>query len=192
MADDKHYVPGDFYRIDDLSGFKIRARGSRKQWDSMITDPRHYSPRQPQDLVVGVRDEQAVPDPRPRQTDQFVVLGTWVTAPSAAFAQVIEVASSREMQPGDVLLVMLDSGEQFRTVLAAINGRLLTLATKLPAPVGGGINGPLQGPTSLSVLPIENSVLDLRGGNPPVPPSNLFILNSPTNGILNQNILGPG
>lgn len=76
MADDKHYVPGDFYRIDDRTGFKVRASRTRKEWTGNIVAAERWERRQPQDFVTGVRDDQSVLDPRPRQPDQFVRLST--------------------------------------------------------------------------------------------------------------------
>lgn len=72
MADDRHYVPGDFYRICDRTGFKVRAGRTRKEWTGRIVRTKSFEMRQPQDLVRGVPDWQAVPDPRPRQANQFI------------------------------------------------------------------------------------------------------------------------
>jgi hypothetical protein len=72
MADDKHYVPGDFYRICDRTGFKVRASKTRKQWDNLIVRLESFEPRQPQDFVRGVPDNQTVPEPRPHQKDIFI------------------------------------------------------------------------------------------------------------------------
>lgn len=64
------YKPGDFWRIDDNSGFKVRSSRTAKQWDGFITtDP---DIRNPQDFVRGRADHQNVPEPRPEQTDVFV------------------------------------------------------------------------------------------------------------------------
>lgn len=76
MADDKHYVPGDFYRIDDRTGFKTRASRTRKEWTGMIVDKARWEARQPQDFVKGVTDNQNVPDPRPRQPNVYIGFGT--------------------------------------------------------------------------------------------------------------------
>jgi hypothetical protein len=72
MADDKHYVPGSFYRICDITGFKVRAERTRKMWSGTIRRIASWEARQPQDFVKGVKDDQAVPDPRPRQVDRFI------------------------------------------------------------------------------------------------------------------------
>lgn len=63
------YKPGDFWRIDDRTGFKVRASQTRKQWDQLIVHNREYEVRQPQDFVRGLRDNQNVPDPRLRPED---------------------------------------------------------------------------------------------------------------------------
>lgn len=74
MADDRHYVPGDFYRIDDRTGFKVRARRTRKEWTNAIVDQNRWEARHPQDFVRGVNDDQTVPEPRPRSPNQYIAL----------------------------------------------------------------------------------------------------------------------
>ena len=69
MADDKHYVPGDFYRICDRTGFKVRASATQQEWTQNIVRKQSWEPRQMQDFVRGIADDQVVPMPRPRQTD---------------------------------------------------------------------------------------------------------------------------
>lgn len=63
--------PGDFWRIDDRSGFKVPASRTRKEWTGEIVDRKSYEARHPQDFVRARRDEQRVPDPRPRPEDVF-------------------------------------------------------------------------------------------------------------------------
>lgn len=83
MADDLHYVPGDFYRLDDRSGFKVRAKRQREEWTGLIVDKNLWEARPSQDFVKGVRDDQTVPEPRPRQNDHFVgPLQTTLIAPA--------------------------------------------------------------------------------------------------------------
>jgi len=74
--DDKHYVPGSFYRIDDRTGFKRRAYRTRKEWTGLIVDRQVWEARQPQDFVKGVFDDQTVPQPRPRSPNTFIEIGT--------------------------------------------------------------------------------------------------------------------
>lgn len=72
MADDRHYVPGDFYRIDDRTGFKVRSGRTRMEWTGFIVSTKVWEERQPQDFVRGVKDNQNVPNPRPRQPNVFI------------------------------------------------------------------------------------------------------------------------
>ena len=151
MADDKHYVPGDYYQIDQIRGYKVRASKTRQQWDRIVTLQASFSPRQPQDLVTGVRDDQSVPLPLPRQANQFTILGTNVAAPAPAGSTAIQVASTVGFNVGDLIQIMLDSGVIFSTTLSAIAGNLLSwTGVGLPASVG-----------TLYGDPIENAVIDL-------------------------------
>ncbi len=59
------YRPGDFWRICDISGRKVRSSQTVKQWDGLIVDRSEYEDRHPQDFVRGRVDRQAVRDARP-------------------------------------------------------------------------------------------------------------------------------
>lgn len=152
MADDRHYVPGDNYILSDLSGRKIRASIARiipgGQTGGLAVAPWEWEPQQPQDFVTGVYDDQVADLVRPRQRNQFVITGTFVTAPSARATSVITVDSAVGFAPTDTIQIMLDSGENFRTTIASISGYDMTLDAPLPATVG-----------TLYGDPIENSVL---------------------------------
>jgi hypothetical protein len=134
MADDKHYVGGEWYRICDRTGFKIRDTRTRKEWTNRIVRDRSWEPRQPQDFVQGVTDDQTVVDPRPRQLDEFQgPLGTTLTATAQAGATFISVQSSVRMFAGDVLQVMTDLGQYFNTTIVdVLNTNLIQIGTALP------------------------------------------------------------
>jgi len=68
----EYYKPGDFYRICDLSGLKVRASETVKQWNGLIVHRDWAETRNPQDFVRGVADLQRVPDPRPEAADRFL------------------------------------------------------------------------------------------------------------------------
>lgn len=159
MANDRWYNPGDWYQIDDLSGFKIRASRSRKipggQTGGMIVAPERWESQQPQDFVRGVVDNQMVEQPRPRQPNQYTILATFVTAPSARGTGVITVDDPAGFQQNDNVYVMLDSGENFLTSIAGIVGDQFYLGTPLPFSVG-----------TLYGDPIENTVLFISHGPP--------------------------
>lgn len=181
MANDRHYEPGDYYQLDDLSGFKIRAKRSRRipggQTGGAVVAPERWEQQQPQDFVRGIVDDQTVPEPRPRQANQFTVLGSEVSAPSARGASAITVYSSRGFTVGMSIQIMLDSGVQFATGILGISGNTFTLASPLPATVGNAGLG----------SPIENMVLALTAAGAGTA---VFVLNVPGFDLLGFNVLG--
>jgi hypothetical protein len=67
------YIPGDFWRICDRCGLKVRQSKTRKTWDNLWTCAATcWEPRHPQDFVKGKADKQSVPEPRPEATDYFL------------------------------------------------------------------------------------------------------------------------
>jgi hypothetical protein len=158
MADDRHYKPGDWYFLDDRSGFKVRSSKARLQWDNVMTSGTHWNPRQPQDMVQGVLDPQAVPWTRSRQVNQFTVLATWVTAFAARGATSLSVNATVGFQVGDLCQVPLDNGNIYQFSVTGISGNVLQFAAPgLPSGCGGTFADPL-----------ENTVVDItatqRGG----------------------------
>lgn len=149
MADDRHYVGGDNYLLDDLSGFKIRASKARLIpggiTGGLAVSPERWEPQQPQDFVSGVPDDQTVALSRSRQQNQFVLVGTEVAAASAAGATSIIVDSAVGFGVGGLCQVVLDNGNVFRFTLTAVAGTTLTFAGQpLPSSVGGGFGDPLE------------------------------------------------
>lgn len=165
--------------MDDLSGFKIRSRKARiipgGQTGHLAVAPARWEPQQPQDFVRGIRDDQTVALSRPRQENRFTLLGTTIVAPSPRLSQMITVASSAGFVPGNVVQIMLDSGVNFITAIAAISGNVWTLPQALPASVG-----------SLYGDPLENSVILRADLVLPV----VFVLGEPGQDILGFNVLG--
>lgn len=74
MANDLFYKPGSWYRIDELSGFKVRAEKTKKTWYGTYRADDNWEPRNAQDFVRGVADDQTVPDARPPAPPTFVPL----------------------------------------------------------------------------------------------------------------------
>jgi hypothetical protein len=67
------YIPGDFYRICDRCGRKIRSSESKRTWDNLWVCPNDWEPRHPQELLnPAPSDRQAVDDPRPRPENVFI------------------------------------------------------------------------------------------------------------------------
>ena len=155
MADDRHYVPGDNYILDDLSGFKIRASKARiipgGQTGGLAVSPARWEEQQPQDYVTGVSDEIAADLVRSRQPNQFVILGTYVTAPSPRLSYGMTVASVAGFQSAMLLLIMLDTGVNQLATLIGATGNMLWVSPGLNATVGSYFGDP-----------IENSIIALR------------------------------
>lgn len=142
MADDRHYVPGDFYRIDERSGFKVRASRTRKEWTGRIVRDQSFEFRQPQDLVRGVVDDQTVPDPRPRQTNVFTFVTTTMAATAVAGAASISLTSTAGMTNGDTLGIATDSGGTQRVTLGGLpSSSVVTISPHLisQASAGNGV-----------------------------------------------------
>lgn len=152
---DKWYKPGDYYVIDDIRGYKVRASHARLQWNNLLTAGSSFSPRQPQDLVVGVVDDQSVPLPRPRQPNRFTIVGTQVIAPAQIGDLSVTVESTEGFAVADRVQIMLDSGVPFQVVLSAVSSYALSWASPgLPSTVG-----------VLYGDPPENAVINLSSGN---------------------------
>ena len=140
MVADRYYKPGSHYKICDVSGFKTRAGDTRKEWQGLVVDKRFYEERQPQDYVKGVRDDQTVPDARPRPKDVFVFLATYATAPALINAQTISVASGVGFTQGMPVQVMLDNGAAWFTWISSATGTTLTFTGGLPLAMAGIFN----------------------------------------------------
>jgi hypothetical protein len=70
------YIPGDFWRICDQCGRKVRRSATKKTWTGLwVCASTCWEPRHPQDFVKGRADKQSVPDPRPEQEDYFLETG---------------------------------------------------------------------------------------------------------------------
>lgn len=155
MSEQWFYNPGDWYVLDDLSGFKRRRSRCDKipggQTGGLIVDRKNWEPQHSQDFVRGIPDEMWVPEARPRQVDQFTVLGTLVSAYSPRGSAVITVESTADFARGYRVLIMLDIGENFRAVVVGIGDHQLRITPVLPASVGDPSLG----------TPIENMVLNM-------------------------------
>lgn len=109
MGRENYYKPGSFYRIDDRTGFAVRAERTRKEWNGLVVWSRVWEPRQPQDFVKGVRDDQTVPEGRPRAAFSFVgPLQSTLSASVAAGGSAISVAAPFSANVGDKVGVMLN------------------------------------------------------------------------------------
>jgi hypothetical protein len=73
MGQADYYKKGDFNRICDRCGVKVKASETRKEWTGWIVCKKDcWEPRHPQEFVRGKRDNQRVQNPRPEPTDNFL------------------------------------------------------------------------------------------------------------------------
>lgn len=108
MADDRHYVGGDWYRICERTGFKVRQGRTRQEWTGRFVRDQSWEERNAQDFVRGSFDDQMVSDPRPRMVDGYVgPLITQLLADAPAGATVLNVVTSVRMIAGDDLWIVL-------------------------------------------------------------------------------------
>lgn len=131
---------GDHRVISDISGRKIWASESRKQWNGSIVHESEWSPRHQQDLIRARRENPGVQNARPEPPDTFIgPLTTTVTAAAVAGATSIEVASTAGMTAADRISVMLESADTFRTTIQTVTDAThLEIANALPGHVGVG------------------------------------------------------
>ncbi len=73
MGRSDYFKKGDFNRICDRCGLKMKASETRREWTGLIvcTDG-CWEARHPQEKVRGKRDRQRVPFPRPESPDVFL------------------------------------------------------------------------------------------------------------------------
>jgi hypothetical protein len=137
-----HYKLGSFYRTDDRTGFPQRAERTRREWNNLIVDQARWEPRQPQDLVKGVPDNQSVPDPRPLGQNVYVGPVSVQTTAAAIIGQtVIPVQTTFGFYEGAKVGCMTDQDGGsvfFTTVAVAPTGSNLVLAKGLPYTMASG------------------------------------------------------
>lgn len=140
MGRDLHYRPGSFYRTDDRTGFPTRAERTRKEWNGYIVGDLYWEARQPQDLVRGVPDYQAVPEARPLAPNTFVGPLYFETAQAIVTGQeIIYLEDTAGINIGDKVGLMMDSGIEFITTIQAIlAGGEVSLLNPAPGPAASG------------------------------------------------------
>lgn len=163
MTEAWYYKPGDNYILDDISGFKVRRSKARMipggQTGRLWVDRRRYEDQHPQDFVRGVIDQQVPEVVRPRQVNQFVIVGSWITAYTPAGSDTLPLDSTDGFQIGRSVVVALDNGDVYYPTIADIVGNALVVFPALPRSVGGSYASPL-----------ENTVVDFGPGSNVIPP----------------------
>jgi hypothetical protein len=130
----KRWKLGDHLVVCDRTGFTRYASQTRKEWNGLRTWTRAWFPRQPQDLVRGLKDDIYVDDPRPRGISEFIgPLTTELTADHPAGTQTITVNTSVRFNAGDRVLIGLDNRQMFSVIVQNVPDTThITLVTPLP------------------------------------------------------------
>lgn len=71
MGKADYLLVGSYNVICDQCGKKFKNKDMKFQWDGLYVCGRCYDPRNPQDFVRGVKDDQSVPVSRPDTTPTF-------------------------------------------------------------------------------------------------------------------------
>ena len=139
------YKPGDFWRICDRTGFRVRASETAKEWNGLIVRDKSWEQRHPQDFVRGRYDKQVVSEPRPEPSGASV--GPLVTSISATDGEdigqtILSVVSSSGFSAGNIVYVAHEGGTLRTSIASVPDGTSLTLAVALPglAPYGAPIS----------------------------------------------------
>jgi hypothetical protein len=127
MGTQLFYKPGSFYRICERTGFAERAERTQKEWTGRIVRDLSWEPRQPQDFVRGIRDNQIAPDPRPRQPNVFLQLETTVAVFTPRGSTSVLLTSAAGMFVGDRVGLLLDGdkGVMWFATIATIVDQLV-------------------------------------------------------------------
>lgn len=130
---------GAFYRQDDRSGFTVRAYNTKQEWTGLIVDESIWEPRNAQDFVRGVRDDQTVPLPRPLPEPTYDgPIYIALTANVAIGATFIPLGSIAGLSVNDEIGVMMDNGVIFRSTISSITSTGVNITGALPWPASSG------------------------------------------------------
>lgn len=116
-----HFIEGDSYVQDDVTGLKIRRSEAVKRWDGALTTKANWERRHPQEFVRAKQEKIIAHPVRPESL--ATVIGPLITrtiAPSTIGATSISVESSVRMLPADQISIMLDIGDTFRAEIVSI------------------------------------------------------------------------
>jgi ethanolamine utilization microcompartment shell protein EutS len=138
------YIPGDYYMICDVCGFKYRRSDMKERWDGHWTCLKDWEPRHPQDYVKGKEDQQAVPIARPDTTDFYNQVT--LSADASEGDTTITVSSATNISDDDNIGITLDDGTiQWTYVNGTPVGNVVTLGEILDGDASSGNNVDIPG-----------------------------------------------
>ena len=114
------FTMGDFNRICDRTGFKVKASDTKREWNHLIVRTKSWEERHPQDFIRGIRDVQAVNDPRPGAQDSLVYTETTLDADELPGQTTLSVTATTSMTVGDAVMLVQDNDELHMSNIASI------------------------------------------------------------------------
>ena len=87
-----YYKSGSWNFICEVCGQQYKAEQMRKRWDGVITCPKDWEPRHPQDFVRGVKDNPSVPIVRDEAPDVFIAFCTLLSSCSLVGVAAVDCA----------------------------------------------------------------------------------------------------
>ena len=130
-------ILGDWLVVSDRSGMTRYNSEMRMTWDGLYVDKDEWNPREPQDFVRGIPDDQSVPISRPDIRTTAGQTTVKVTALKNALS--IDLTTTTGISSGDSISITLDDGIIFSTYsFGEPSGDTITLGTYLPANATAG------------------------------------------------------
>ena len=139
MRNRNEYVHGAHNLTCSRSGFKIKSTEARREWNHSVVRQEDFEHRHPQDFVRGVRDVQAVDDPRPGAPDIPTHTETTLDAAEVSGQTQLSVTATTNMTAGDSIMIELDDGTfHLSTIASLVAGDTVTIADALPSKAASG------------------------------------------------------
>lgn len=135
------YRAGSYWQQDDRTGFSVRAEDTRPQWNNIQVDRKYWEPRQPQDLVKGIPDDQNVGIPRPLGPGDFDgPIYTATTSNVVIGDTFIPLQYIAGFNAGDAIGIMMDydNGTWFNATVQSVVYGGVNIFTSIPYPASSG------------------------------------------------------
>lgn len=134
------YIAGDPWKIDSITGFRIRSSEAVEQWDGNVVHRNYAEPRHPQDYVRARQEDIAVENARPPVPPTFIgPKQTTLSAAAAAGATTLPLTSSAGFAAGHAISLMLSDATTFLGTVATVpDGTSITITSALKGAAASG------------------------------------------------------
>ncbi len=132
--------PGSHLVIDDRTGFTVWSdKTVKEELTGYRVERGRNDPRHPQEFLRTRADKQAVKNPRPPGTSNYVgpLITTTISAASPG-DQSIEVETTARYLVSDRIRIQLFNGDYFPATVLDVSGTLINIIEFLPESVASG------------------------------------------------------